>query len=185
MKLTSAQDDVVEEEMDADNDDGDIPEEEDADVDVIEEVQTDSKADTLPTNTLALVAALTQPLLALSQPTPLSFPPQPIHPPTASALTTIHIRALECLNNLFLGITADPSTLPEGTATQVIGVWRDVWTVLVAVGKQSEWTVGSGDSELRKEIWEIAVGVLWGLARIGKGELVSLHLTSSTLGRCT
>ncbi|KAG8896017.1 hypothetical protein FRB99_000220, partial [Tulasnella sp. 403] len=128
--------------------------------------------------TLPLLSQLTQPLLHLARPTALSFPPassQPIHPPTTSALGTVHTRAFECLNNLFLGMNPDETPLPEGTAAQAVGVWRDVWTVLAAVGKQSEWTLGTGGSaavQTRLEIWEIAVGALWGLARIGKGELV-------------
>lgn len=132
-------------------------------------------------NSLNLIATLTRPLLSLAHPTPLSFPQSsvpPIHPPTTSALGTIHVRALECLNNLFLGIHTEQVQLPEGAAQQATEVWRDVWSVLAAVGKQGEWTVGSA-VELRKEMWDTGVGVLWGLARIGKGELVSRYLAHS------
>ncbi|KAG9041973.1 hypothetical protein FS837_011509 [Tulasnella sp. UAMH 9824] len=151
--------------------------EEDNDDEVIEEEQPE-RISTTPsnsqTNSLSLIATLTRPLLLLARPTALSFPQSsapPIHPPTTSALGTIHIRALECLNNLFLGINTEQGQLPEGAAKQATEVWKDVWSVLAAVGKQAEWTVGSG-AEVRKEMWEIGVGVLWGLARIGKGELI-------------
>ena len=124
-----------------------------------------------PTN-ISLLPVLTNPLLTLARPTPLSFTPpstQAIHPPTTSALGTIHIRALECLNNLFLSI--NPDSLPPTAKTAAVAVWNDLWVVLGSVGKQSEWMMGLGQ-ERRKEMWDIALGVLWGLARIGKGELV-------------
>ena len=125
-------------------------------------------------NYLALVSSLTQPLLALSHPTALSFPPPstpPIHPPTTSALGTIHVRALECLNNLFLGLDFDSSSLPSGTAEQVTQVWLQVWEILRAVGVQSEWTIGSG-VDIKKDMWDIGVGVLWGLSKLANGVLV-------------
>ncbi|KAG8914469.1 hypothetical protein FRC01_004043 [Tulasnella sp. 417] len=168
VELESIEDEEVVEEIDMDD--------EDDDDEVIEEEQPERKSapSSSQANSLNLIASLTRPLLLLARPTALSFPQSsgpPIHPPTTSALGTIHVRALECLNNLFLGIHAEEGQLPEGAAKQATEVWKDVWSVLGAVGKQAEWTVGSG-AEVRKELWEIGVGVLWGLARIGKGELI-------------
>lgn len=160
------EDEEVVEEIEMDDEDDD---------EVIEEQPQPTSATTSSqTNSLNLIATLTRPLLALARPTPLSFSQSSVptvHPPTTSALGTIHVRALECLNNLFLGINTENVQLPEGAAKQATEVWNDVWSVLAAVGKQSEWTVGSA-VEVRKEMWEVGVGVLWGLARIGKGELI-------------
>ncbi|KAG8987082.1 hypothetical protein FRB90_003615, partial [Tulasnella sp. 427] len=175
---SAARDEDIVEEVEMDDDDDDDDDE------VIEEDQPESKTPSSAQNiALSLIANLTRPLLLLARPTPLSFPQgsaPPIHPPTTSALGTIHVRALECLNNLFLGINTEQVQLPNGAAKQVTEIWKDVWSVLGAVGKQNEWTVGSS-VEVRKEMWEIGVGVLWGLARIGKGELIPEAQEVSTL----
>ncbi|KIO15824.1 hypothetical protein M407DRAFT_44114, partial [Tulasnella calospora MUT 4182] len=169
----------VVEEIDMDDEDND-------DEVIEEEPEQKYTPATSQTDSLSLIATLTRPLLLLARPTALSFPQSsapPIHPPTTSALGTIHVRALECLNNLFLGIHTEQGQLPEGAAKQATEVWKDVWSVLAAVGKQAEWTVGSG-AEVRKEMWEIGVGVLWGLARIGKGELANAEEVSALIEFC-
>lgn len=130
---------------------------------------------TAASTTFSLLSSLTRPLLALSHPTTLSFPPPasaPTHSPTTSILGRIHVHALECLNNLFISLNADEVDLPEGSAKEAAGIWNEVWSVLGgSVRKQSEWEVGAG-VETRKEMWEVGAGVLWGLARIAKEELV-------------
>jgi len=114
--------------------------------------------------------SLINPLLALIQPCSLSFPPLAApspHPPTTSALSAVHINALECLNNIFLSIAS--SRRPEIAMDVVSGTkfWKDIWYTLGAVGTQ----MGLGQ-ERRQEVWEKAVGVLWGIGNVWKGSLV-------------
>ncbi|KAG8879415.1 hypothetical protein FRB97_001642 [Tulasnella sp. 331] len=144
-----------------------------------DEIILDEDRDTTPTKlnpkTVSLLRSLTRPLLLLSHPTLLSFTrpgSPPIHPPTTSILSRIHIHALECLNNLFIGLDPEETALPEGTAKEAVVIWKEMWNILSrSVGKQKEWMVGTG-VETRREMWEVGVGVLWGLARIAKDELV-------------
>src|SRR6266498_2035927 len=120
---------------------------------------------TSPSFMMMLIA----PLLALIQPTALSFPPlaaQSIHPPTTSALSALHIAALECLNNIFLSPTpTNPSVVSD--VNSGLTVWNGVWSALSLVGTQT----GLGQ-ERRQEFWDVAVGVLWGVGRVWKGSLV-------------
>ncbi|TFK77473.1 ARM repeat-containing protein [Pluteus cervinus] len=110
------------------------------------------------------------PLLALIQPTSLSFPPlasPSIHPPTTSALSAIHISALECLNNIFLSLGTSQNPAIAGDKESGQKIWNDVWTALSLVGTEA----GPGQ-ERRQEMWEIAMGVLWGVGIIWRGSLV-------------
>lgn len=150
-----------------------------------------TKPPTADTNT-ALLPSILPPLLALIQPTPLSFPPltqltssaapledQPKstqHAPTTSALASVHISALECLNNVFLSLSVGSG---KGANANVeiardvdagTRVWDGVWTALALVGLEG---VGVAGQERRKEFWEIAAGVLWGVGGIWKGSIVS------------
>ncbi|EGO02511.1 hypothetical protein SERLA73DRAFT_175968 [Serpula lacrymans var. lacrymans S7.3] len=114
--------------------------------------------------------SLVPPLLALIHPTPLSFPPSgglSVHPPMTFALGSIHICALECLNNVFLSLGATPN--PTLVADKESGrkVWEDIWITLRAVGTD----IGPGQ-ETKQDMWDIAVGVLWGVGNIWKGSLV-------------
>ncbi|KAG0702741.1 ARM repeat-containing protein [Suillus ampliporus] len=111
-----------------------------------------------------------EPLITLIQPARLSFPPaagQSSHPPTTSVLGAIHVSALECLNNIFLSLSASPT--PELTAASASGkqIWDGVWAALGSVG--TEITRGQ---ERKQGMWEISVGVLWGIGNIWKGSLV-------------
>ena len=116
-------------------------------------------------------------LLALIQPTTLSFPPlsggvSP-HPPTTSALAAVHIAALECLNNIFLALATSLQSQQAGPSTADAavgaGIWSQIWACLEAIGTD----VNGPGQERRREVWEIAVGVLWGVAGVWKGVLVS------------
>lgn len=114
--------------------------------------------------------SLVSPLVALIYPTSWSFPPlaaPSLHPPITSALSAIHVSALECLSNIFLSLSRSPN--PSITADSVGGlkIWNDIWSALAAVG-----TEGGLGQERRQEIWEVAVGVLWGVGSIWKGSLV-------------
>ena len=116
-------------------------------------------------------ASLAMPLLALIQPTALSFPPlsaPSAHPPTTSALSAVHIAALECLNNIFLSLASAPSPSISAEVNSGLQIWNAIWAALELVGTQA----GPGQ-ERRQEFWEIAVGVLWNVGRIWKGVLVS------------
>lgn len=117
----------------------------------------------------SFLSNLVLPLLSLIQPTALSFPPLSApspHPPTTSALSAVHIAALECLNNIFLSLTISP---PENVAKDVqsgLSVWNSIWTALQLVGTQT----GTGQ-ERRQEFWEMAAGVLWGIGNVWKGAI--------------
>jgi hypothetical protein len=119
----------------------------------------------------SFLPSLVSPLLALLQPTSLSFPPLAApspHPPTTSALSAIHIAALECLNNVFLSLATSPNAGVSADKDCGRKVWADVWAALAAVGTEN----GLGQ-ERRQEMWEVAVGVLWGVSIVWKGALVS------------
>ncbi|KAJ7604904.1 armadillo-type protein [Mycena rosella] len=132
----------------ANENDDDAPEM-DTDMEMaVDDVAGDTPAQALP--------PLVAPLLALVQPTTLSFPPLAApspHPPTTSALSAIHLAALECLNNIFLALARGGGAAPEcGRARRV--------------GRRT----GLGQ-ERRQAMWEVAAGVLWGVASVCRGAL--------------
>jgi len=122
----------------------------------------------------AFFHTLVPPLLALIQPTIISFPPTDgpsPHPPTTSALSAIHVSALECLSNIFLSLlpgSSEKSHIPNLDANSGRNVWEEVWRALGAVGTN----VDKPGQERRRNVWEIGVGVLWGIANVWKGKLV-------------
>lgn len=129
----------------------------------------DTKAVDAPTT--PFLPSLVLPLITLIYPTSLSFPPlaaPSVHPPTTSALSAIHVSALECLNNIFLSLSTNPHPTIVADRDGGLKLWNDIWSALAAVG-----TEGGLGQERRQEMWEIAVGVLWGIASIWKGSLVS------------
>ncbi|KAJ7208068.1 armadillo-type protein [Mycena pura] len=136
--------------------DGEMP-----DIDMPQDVAgMDTQA---PTQTLP---SIVEPVLKLVHPTTMSFPPLAApspHPPTTSALSAVHVAALECLNNIFLALARNG---PLGDVGSGRAVWDAVWTALNAVGTQS----GLGQ-ERRREMWEVAAGVLWGVASVCRGNL--------------
>lgn len=115
---------------------------------------------------------LVAPLLKLLNPTALSFPPlgsPSPHPPTTSALSAIHISALECLNNIFLSMATSLGGRPSGLAPENGRMVFDaVWRALGAVGTE----ISGAGQERRKDMWDIGVGVLWGVGNIWKGSLL-------------
>ena len=123
------------------------------------------------TPTISFLPSLVPPLLALIHPVPLSFPPLAApspHPPTASVLSAIHISALECLNNIFLSLATSQNPPVAADKYGGLKIWDEVWSALSTVGMDS----GPGQ-ERRHQMWEIGVGVLWGIGNIWKGTLVS------------
>ncbi|TFK26788.1 ARM repeat-containing protein [Coprinopsis marcescibilis] len=125
------------------------------------EAPTDAKSSLLPT--------LVFPLLALIQPTALSFPPLSApspHPPTTSALGGIHVSALECLNNIFLSLAMSKNEAVSKDVQNGASIWNSIWSGLELVGTQT----GLGQ-ERRQEFWEVAVGILWGVGLVWKGSI--------------
>lgn len=114
-----------------------------------------------------LVAAL----LKFVHPTALSFPPLGApspHPPTTSALGAIHVSALECLNNIFLSMATDLDGRPSGLAPENgRTVFDAVWRALGTVGTD----ISGAGQERRRDMWNIGVGVLWGVGNVWKGSL--------------
>ncbi|KAF9074932.1 ARM repeat-containing protein [Rhodocollybia butyracea] len=118
---------------------------------------------------VTLLPSLVPSLLSLIQPTSLSFPPLAApspHPPTTSVLSAIHIGAMECLNNIFLALATSPNPSISADIEAGRKVWNEVWSSLGVVGTE----LGLGQ-EKRLQMWEIGVGVLWGVAVVWKGVL--------------
>ncbi|KAI0334008.1 ARM repeat-containing protein [Cubamyces sp. BRFM 1775] len=157
-----------------DNEDEDDEGMEDAeDIDMTIEADTSAAQGETP-KPPAFFTTLVAPLLKFVQPTALSFPPLGApspHPPTTSALSAIHISALECLNNIFLSMATSArgrsSSLGLDSASGR-AVFEAVWGALRLVGTE----VGAAGQERRREMWDIAVGVLWGVGNLFKGALI-------------
>ncbi|CDO73410.1 hypothetical protein BN946_scf185013.g44 [Trametes cinnabarina] len=156
-----------------DNEDEDDEGMEDAeDIDMENEDQSDEPGAEAP-QPPAFFTTLVAPLLKFVQPTALSFPPLGApspHPPTTSALSAIHISALECLNNIFLSMATSargrPSSLGLDPASGRM-VFDAVWGALRLVGTE----ITAAGQERRREMWDIGVGVLWGVSNLFKGSL--------------
>jgi hypothetical protein len=120
-----------------------------------------------------LVSSVVPACLAFIKPTPLSYPPpfQPSpHPPTTSALIAIHIAALECLNNLCLSIAElGSSTATTASSQHVASIWTAVWDMLAVIGVPDESLVTTAVAT-QHQLWRIAIGVLWSVARIRRGD---------------
>jgi hypothetical protein len=144
----------------------------DADLDVpAVDVDMDEDTKVVDAPTTSWLPSLVSPLVTLIYPTSLSFPPlaaPSLHPPITSALSAIHVSALECLNNIFLSLSTSPNPTIVADSVGGLKIWNDVWSALAVVG-----TEGGLGQERRQEIWEVAVGVLWGVGSIWKGSLVS------------
>ncbi|CAL1694663.1 unnamed protein product [Somion occarium] len=136
-----------------------------------------SSSENTKSTSTAYLPTLVDPLLPLIQPTPLSFPPLTggvsVHPPTTSALSGIHICAMECLNNIFWSLAAPALTQTQQRSTALdtdsgVKVWDSVWNSLYVVGTEFS---GLGQ-ERRRELWYLSVGVLWAIGLVWKGLLV-------------
>jgi hypothetical protein len=122
----------------------------------------------------SFLPTLLEPLLALIQPTELSFPAPSPHPPTTSALSAIHIAAFECLSNAFFALASAPGSAASDVQ---VGerVWGAVWAALAGAGSPVESVPGSA----RMAVWDVAVGVLWGVGTVWKGKIVRNNLSRS------
>lgn len=129
----------------------------------------DDAAPATQTSTASL-PALVQPLMTLIHPTLLSFSPAnglSPSPPITSALGAIHLGAFECLNNIFLSLSTSSNAAVASDGASGRKMWNEVWAALSAIGTQS----GPGQ-ERKQEIWQVAIGVLWGIGIIWKGTLI-------------
>jgi len=127
-----------------------------------------------------LSSSLPSRLTTLSLPTPLSFPPaapQPsAHPPTTSLLSTLHLRALEALNNLLLTNAAIAQNSRQTPSIPVSGIWEGMMNVIEGVGAGVDAAgMKARGQEMRVEVLDMAVGCLWCLSRISPDILVSLR----------
>lgn len=114
---------------------------------------------------------LIHPLLALIEPTSLSFPPAKIpspHPPSTSALGAIHVCAFECLNNIFLSLASSPHPAISADVDSGKKMWQAIWSSLGNIGEPTAIESPSGG---RRKLWEIGVGVLWGISIVFKGSI--------------
>jgi hypothetical protein len=122
------------------------------------------------------LSTLLEPLLALIQPTELSFSAPPsLHAPTTSALGAIHIAAFECLSNTFLALAAAPGSVASSEVQAGQRVWSTVWTALAGSSGPVEAAPGS----TRAAVWDVAVGVLWGVGTVWTGKIVRLPLSKN------
>jgi len=128
---------------------------------------------------LLKILSLPRRLTTLASLTPLSFPPtanQPsLHPPTTSILSVLHLRALECLNNLLL-TTAVSLSLHPSLASQIPApvVWDSMMSIIMSIGAEPD-ALGTKGQEMRIEMLEMALGCLWGIAKIAPSRLVSRY----------
>ncbi|CAE6387250.1 unnamed protein product [Rhizoctonia solani] len=176
-----APEEVEDEDQDADMDQGEVLED-----GIIQSAEDDAPMDEEPSsllpspeadqNSIKLLTTLIPLLLSLSTPTSMSFPPssstatittEPTHLPTTSALTAVHISALECLSNLLLSFpTSDTGPVNPVTAEVAVAAWPRAWATLTASINAPSTT------DRRMELSVAALGVLWGLARLARGVLV-------------
>lgn len=108
-------------------------------------------------------------LLTLGQLTPLSLPPHgpspSIHPPSTAALSIVHLRALEALNNLLLSTTAAAVAGGENLASLIPGsLWEGVFSIVQATGEDTAALTAKGH-EMRLELMEGALACAWGLSK--------------------
>jgi hypothetical protein len=115
----------------------------------------------------SFLPTLLEPLLALIQPIALSFSAPSPHAPTTSALSAIHIAAFECLSNAFLALAAATGSVASDVHAGQ-RVWSTVWAALAGAGNPLESAPGS----TRAAVWDVAVGVLWGVGAVWTGKIV-------------
>lgn len=159
------------------------------------------KATATPLETLAS-SGLHMKLIALARATPLSFPPTApgtnglvtapsVHPPTTAVLSSIHLRALEALNNLLLTMAgyAPPAQPPfinsddlepkqrarmqewrallDGPLSGLRQIWMDTFDIAREVVQPDVSVLDAKGQEIRLEIIDILAGVWLGLAKTG------------------
>lgn len=178
-------------EMDEDEDEG-MPENNDGG-----DMDDDSITDAVPLShsTLSLFSTLPPLLLALAQPTPISFLPptntttsptksliptssdavptttSPLLAPLSELLTTLHVRALECLNNLFITIARSNSSTLGAPALQPIwsGVLSLVQSLVSTLPSGPVANIVDEEEDQRISFVSAGLGAVWGMSRLGLG----------------
>lgn len=198
-----------------------------------EEDEEDEMGIELTTEALQLASSLPQLLLSLALPTPISFlqpPTQSTGAPKSAAdliptagsaspafdlplplagvadiITTIHVRALECSNNLYITLARSSSFLDDPkNATVLQHVWAGTMELVLgasiidseAVANRKELEKSNGEAgddveERRMEMMMAGVGACWGMSRVGlrdEGPLVStlsLYISRSWVRQLT
>lgn len=119
-----------------------------------------------------LLSVLPERLVKLATLTPLSLPPAneaSPHPPTTAALSALHLRALEALNNLLLSTVA---AVQNGEQLSLPAA--DLWAALYPILRLENAPQADPDArgqEYRKAIQEAALGCIWGVARSSPGAI--------------
>lgn len=92
----------------------------------------------------------------------------------ADIITTIHVRALECLNNLYITLARSASFLDEAKNASVLQhVWAGTMelvlsaSVVVDGGKEKEKKGEENGEERKMEMMMAGTGACWGMARVG------------------
>lgn len=131
-------------------------------------------------STLLGALRLPERLSALAQLTPMSFPPtgaEPsLHPPTTAALSTLHLRALEALNNLLLTAAASLAGGADPAIAALVpaaGIWEITFGIISAAGEDAAALTARGQ-EMRLEILEAALGCAWGVSKVAADQLSPL-----------
>lgn len=151
----------------------------------------------LSSSALKLLTELPLLLLKLATPTSLSFPPPPPSNASASALiptsaasttlaaneplsallstiseslTTIHVRSIECLNNIYITLARASAELNKRNRSDLQRAWEGVLELIQM--RLSEQRVISKEQEEDRgmELVMAGVGAVWGMARCGLGE---------------
>ena len=109
-------------------------------------------------------------LASLAALTPLSFPPstnQPSpHPPTTAALSMLHLRALEALNNLLLTTAAAAESEPSAARLlNLQPLYCDLLSIVSTLCSEPDALKQRGQ-EMRLEVVEASLGCLWGVVKL-------------------
>ncbi|QRV94785.1 ARM repeat-containing protein [Ceratobasidium sp. AG-Ba] len=185
---------VDEEDMEEMENDDEIIENGDDDAMDADEAAAPNGAPEADSSSISLLRTLIPLLLALSTPTPMSFSSPtdttttrisnssstseaPQHPPTTSALVSVHISALECLSNLLLSFpTSDSGPVNPAVLDVAVAAWPQAWSALRTILVSTP-----SDLDRRNEVSVAALGALWGLARLARGVVVPAQEHVETL----
>lgn len=140
------------------------------------------------TSTQILKMELPQRLAKLATLTPLSFPPSTAtpspHPPTTSQLSTIHLRALEALNNMFLTFAAADLYKPLSGQIDSQGIWDMLMPIVEMIASEAD-VLGARGQEMRGEVLGMTTGCLWGVVKLESTAIVSFSTIAYLFLECT
>ncbi|KAM0750209.1 hypothetical protein T439DRAFT_380929 [Meredithblackwellia eburnea MCA 4105] len=142
-----------------------------------------SFAKTAATSTTLAATAPKSSLLIPTEAATSTQPASTVVPEALAALsdllTTVHVRALECLNNVFITLARSKSAVSI-VKKDLQGVWEGTLELVLGASQGAgEVTVGSTEEEGEERKMEIVmagVGAVWGMARVGLGEEIVLTI---------